>query len=68
MDKTAWRQNDAIAEAIRVVEEKLGEDGRILVRESGTEPIVRVMAEGSDEATVRGYVNDIVAVVHRELG
>jgi phosphoglucosamine mutase len=67
-DKTAWRQNDAIAEAIRIVEEKLGEDGRILVRESGTEPIVRVMAEGADEDTVRGYVNDIVAVVHRELG
>ncbi len=67
-DKTAWRQNDAIAKAILNVENKLGEDGRILVRESGTEPIVRVMAEGPDEAIVRGYVEEVVAVVHRELG
>ncbi len=67
-DKTAWRQNDVIAKAILNVENKLGEDGRILVRESGTEPIVRVMAEGPDEEVVRSYVEEVVAVVHRELG
>ena len=67
-DKTAWRRNEAIAEAIRIAEETLGDDGRILVRESGTEPIVRVMAEGPEETSVRGLVEGIVAVVQRELG
>ena len=67
-DKTAWRSNEAIAEAIRLAEEAIGGDGRILVRESGTEPIVRVMAEGSTEAAVRGLVDAIVEVVERELG
>lgn len=67
-DKSAWRNNAAIASAIEKVERALGEDGRLLVRESGTEPIVRVMAEGTDEATVRGYVDDIVQIIKRELG
>lgn len=66
-DKTAWRRNEAIAKVIRKVENQLGEDGRILVRESGTEPIVRVMAEGPDEALIRSYVEEIVAVVKEEL-
>nr|NNM90657.1 phosphoglucosamine mutase [Bacilli bacterium] len=66
-DKTAWRHNEAILHAIRDVEEKLGEDGRVLVRESGTEPIVRVMVEASTEEIVHAHVEAIVDVVKAEL-
>ena len=39
--------------AVKAVEEKLGDTGRILVRESGTEPVIRVMVEAADEATCK---------------
>lgn len=49
--------------AIRKAEEKLGASGRILVRKSGTEPLIRVMAEGDDEKLVIAVVDDICAAV-----
>jgi phosphoglucosamine mutase len=67
-DKRAWRENPAIQSAIARGEELLGENGRILVRESGTEPIVRVMAEGPDEQTLQQCVHIIVEAIHVELG
>ncbi len=67
-DKVAWRTNSAIATAISQVEDQLGDDGRVLVRESGTEPIVRVMVEGPREDRVTEYAESIVAVLKRELG
>ncbi|MCY0877029.1 MAG: phosphoglucosamine mutase, partial [Firmicutes bacterium] len=67
-DKSAWQRNDAVAEAIAAVEQRLGEDGRVLVRESGTEPIVRVMVEAPTEEVVTAYAQEIAAVVRRELG
>jgi len=67
-DKSEWRTNPAIAQIIAEVEELLGEDGRLLVRESGTEPLVRVMAEGQDEAQVRQYVERVASVIGRQLG
>jgi phosphoglucosamine mutase len=57
-----------IAEAIRDAEETLGDSGRVLVRPSGTEPLVRVMAEAADEATASAVVAKLVAVVEAELG
>lgn len=65
--KQGWEQNESIRQAIREVETQLGEDGRVLVRPSGTEPLIRVMAEGPDEPTVQKYVDSIVEVVRREL-
>ena len=44
--KAGWEQNANIAAAIQTAEQQLGELGRILVRASGTEPLIRVMAEG----------------------
>ena len=67
-DKTAWLRNEAIGQAIKAVEDKLADEGRVLVRESGTESIVRVMVEGAVEEEVRRYAEDIVAVVRQELG
>jgi phosphoglucosamine mutase len=67
-DKLAWRHNAAIQKVIADVEALLGDEGRVLVRESGTEPLIRVMAEGPDADVVRSYVEEIVAVIRRELG
>ena len=46
----------------------LGGDGRVLVRPSGTEPLIRVMAEGSDQAQLEEVCGAIVEVVKREQG
>lgn len=67
-DKSKLKDNAAIEESIRKVEELLGEDGRVLVRPSGTESLIRVMAEGPVKADIEAYVNDIVQVVEQELG
>ena len=45
--KTGWEDNDLIKAAIVTAEGELGAEGRVLVRASGTEPLIRVMAEGS---------------------
>ncbi|MCH7931974.1 MAG: phosphoglucosamine mutase [Proteobacteria bacterium] len=57
-----------VKSAIAGGESRLGESGRVLVRESGTEPVVRVMAEGEDAALVRRVVDDIVAAVEARAG
>ena len=53
----------AMTQAMRAAEEKLGDTGRILIRKSGTEPLVRVMAEGDDAALVKKIVEELCAVV-----
>lgn len=66
-DKTNYPNNPAIEAAILEVESKLGDNGRVLVRPSGTEPLIRVMAEGPDKAELDLFVGQIVEVVQREL-
>lgn len=66
-DKTNYPNNPAIEAAIQEVEGKLGDNGRVLVRPSGTEPLIRVMAEGPDKSELDLYVGRIVDVVQREL-
>jgi phosphoglucosamine mutase len=51
--------------AIADAEQKLGAAGRVLVRASGTEPLIRVMAEGDDEALVSQVVREIVGAVRK---
>jgi len=67
-DKQAWRENDAIQTALQVGESQLGGQGRLLVRESGTESIVRVMAEGPDEQILQACVRHISQVIRAEIG
>lgn len=67
-DKQALLTNDKINDKIRRVEEAMGGEGRILVRPSGTEPLVRVMAEAPTEELCSQYVQEIVDVVKKELG
>lgn len=66
--KAGWETNEAIAEAIREGEEALGDTGRILVRPSGTEPLIRVMAEGPTAEALEAIVGKIADVVRCEQG
>ena len=59
---------EPIALAIRRVSEALGDSGRLLVRYSGTEPLVRVMVEGADADRVRGYGEEVADAVRTHLG
>jgi phosphoglucosamine mutase len=56
---------DMVKSAIRAGEARLGAAGRLLIRKSGTEPVVRVMAEGEDETLIAAVVSDICAAVER---
>jgi phosphoglucosamine mutase len=66
--KEGWEQNEAIQTVIHEVEGQLKENGRVLVRPSGTEPLIRVMAEGPVQEEVKQYVQKIVNVIQREMG
>ncbi len=65
--KNLWNQNKNITEFIAKKEEEMKSSGRVLVRTSGTEPLVRVMVEGNDEAMVDRVAHEIAEVVEREL-
>jgi len=58
-------ETDAVKLAVRAAEKKLGAGGRMVVRASGTEPLVRVMAEGDDETMVHACVDDVVEAVRK---
>lgn len=58
-------QQDAVVTAIAHGRERLGETGRVVIRPSGTEPVIRVMAEGDDRSLVTEVVDDIVDAVAR---
>ncbi|MBQ6403602.1 MAG: phosphoglucosamine mutase [Oscillospiraceae bacterium] len=57
-------QNDPdVQAAVKAVSEALGEDGRILVRESGTEPVIRVMVEAGSDEICEKYVDQVIEVI-----
>jgi phosphoglucosamine mutase len=56
-------ENPAVAKAIAAATARLGERGRLVIRPSGTEPVIRVMGEADDEALVDGLVSDVCAAV-----
>lgn len=66
-DKSKFAGNAVIAEAIAEVEQELGDNGRVLVRPSGTESLIRVMAEGPERAELEKLVAQIVEVVEKQL-
>ena len=57
--------NQDVQSAIKATEEKLNGGGRLLVRASGTEPLIRVMAEGDDNALVESAVNDLCELIEK---
>ncbi|WP_337938113.1 phosphoglucosamine mutase [Acidaminococcus timonensis] len=66
-DKNGWQENTAIADVVRRYTEELGEDGQVLVRASGTEPLIRIMAQGPNQVELDHITEAIAEVVRREL-
>lgn len=62
-DKKAAQADPAVQEAVAQAAQALGDTGRILVRESGTEPVVRVMVEAETEEVCHQYVDGVVAMI-----
>lgn len=65
-DKIAARENPRVKEAVETAARVLGTDGRILVRESGTEPLIRVMVEAGTEEICAEHVDNVVKVIEAE--
>lgn len=65
-DKKEARENPEVVKAVEAVAEALGNDGRILVRESGTEPLLRVMVEASTDELCAKYVDQVVSVLEEQ--
>ena len=67
-DKSAWVENLAIKQAIAVAEKALGGNGRLLVRPSGTESLLRIMAEGENKAQLEKITEQLKEIMLKELG
>lgn len=67
-DKHQALNNEKVNESIAEVEEQLGSDGRVLVRPSGTEPVLRVMVEAATEEASVNFAQHIADVVDQEMG
>ncbi|MBS5916506.1 MAG: phosphoglucosamine mutase [Clostridiales bacterium] len=67
-DKNAWADDERISAVIAKVEAALGETGRVLVRASGTEPLLRVMVEGENKAEIDQLAHEIADEIDAVLG
>jgi phosphoglucosamine mutase len=67
VDHHALKSNTVIADAVTAAEAELGETGRVLLRPSGTEPMVRVMVEAADQATADRIAHELAEIVRVEL-
>ena len=65
-DKVAAREDEDVQKAAKEVTESLGDAGRLLLRESGTEPLIRVMVEAETDEMCRENVDKIVKVLHEK--
>ncbi|WP_125131182.1 phosphoglucosamine mutase [Microbacterium sp. 10M-3C3] len=67
VDRARVETDEALQAEVEAVRAKLGDTGRVLLRASGTEPLVRVMVEAADAASAEGYAERIAAVVRERL-
>lgn len=65
--KDTWDKNQAILDVVSGVENQLGSSGRVLIRPSGTEKLLRIMIEGEDKVKLNDYANKIADIVKLEL-
>lgn len=62
-----WQSCDPLSQAIAAAEQAMGDQGRVLVRPSGTEPVIRVMVEAANQGLVDRWTDHLAAVVSRHL-
>jgi phosphoglucosamine mutase len=67
-EKADYMTVAAIADTMRKVEGRLAGNGRLLVRYSGTEPLLRIMLEGKDQSEIRHWADEIAGAVRTHLG
>jgi phosphoglucosamine mutase len=67
VDQHALDTDPGVADAVRAAEEHLGDTGRVLLRPSGTEPLVRVMVEAADQSVAERIADELAAVVRDRL-
>jgi phosphoglucosamine mutase len=67
VDKVALAQNAAVQAAVAKAELELGAEGRVLLRSSGTEPVIRVMVEAQSQELAQRITDQLAAVVSAEL-
>ena len=67
-DKKTWKDHQAILDAIDTVEKELGDDGRIFVRPSGTQDLLRVMTEAPTQELADKYSEQVANIVKQEMG
>ena len=65
-DKAVAQADSDVQAAVSEIAARLGDTGRILVRESGTEPLIRVMVEAATQETCQEYVDYVVDVIRRK--
>ena len=65
-NKAEAQADEVVQAAVKAVADRLGNTGRILVRESGTEPLIRVMVEAESEEKCRAYVDEVVGVIRKQ--
>ena len=66
-ERVDYMQIPEIADVIRRVESQLSGEGRLLIRYSGTEPLLRIMLEGKDDSEIRAWADEIAGVVKANL-
>ena len=68
VDHHGLHANELIAAAVVVAEAELGDTGRVLLRPSGTEPMIRVMVEAADQSTADRHAHILAEIVREQLG
>ena len=66
--KYKYEEHKEIVEKIEAIEEKLKGEGRVVIRTSGTEPVIRVMIEGQDTEVIGEYARELRALIESKLG
>jgi phosphoglucosamine mutase len=67
-EKRDFSEFPSIVKAIKKVEDELGKEGRVFVRYSGTEPLARIMIEGTDFEKIQGFADEIAHTIRANLG
>lgn len=66
-DRESWRSNERILQAICDAEQRLSDNGRLLVRLSGTEPLLRIMGEAMDASVLVTIMDELTEIIRKEI-